>query len=133
MNLRPIQLFALLFIVITATGCKFYFNESEYLGTYYGDFTTEVTAYKSCSGQLVLTDVGDNLVDMELITDSNATLYFTNIKIERGYSLGSSSLNFVDPGTYGVDGAVSRTTHYLYFSYYTSPTYSDYSFKGTRQ
>jgi len=133
MKLKSIHFLILLVAIVTTASCKFYFSESDYLGTYNGDFDSETTIYKTCSGQLVILDAGENLVDMELMTDSNSTFYFSNISVNRGYSLGSESLILEDAGSYGVGASVNRTTHDLYLYYYSGSSYYDYSFRGTRQ
>jgi hypothetical protein len=122
-----------IFALLLLTGCKFYFNEDEYLGTYNGYLESNVVTYKSCNGQLIITDAGDFKVNMELITDSNPTYYFTGISVERGYSLSSQYLNFYDNITYGVDAEVNRINHSVHLSYYDGGSYYDYYFNGDRQ
>lgn len=78
---------------------------------------------------MVLTDAGDNLVSIEVITDSNATFYYTNVSIQRGYSIGSSSLQ-IEGGSQGY-GGISRVTHSIYF-YGEESTSSGYRFYGSR-
>jgi hypothetical protein len=123
----------ILFSFAFLTGCKFYFSEDEYLGTYTGYFEAKETTYKSCNGELIITDVGDFKVNIELITDSNPTYYFTNVSVDRGYSLYSDQLRLSDDVTYGVGGYVHRINHSIYFNYHNQPSNYDYFFRGDRQ
>jgi hypothetical protein len=118
-----------IFLVVFLGGCKFYFSESEYLGTYVGSFTSDTPLYKSCGATLILTDVGDHFVNLELMTDSNPTFYFTNLQVDRGHFIASADLR-IDGGN--VDAWINRNTHYIAFVHYSS-SYYDYRFDGTRQ
>jgi hypothetical protein len=125
------KLFAIgIFITLCFGSCKFYFNESEYLGTYAGSFETETILYKSCNGHVNIIDVGDNLVNLELVTDSNPTFYYSGVKVERGNWLNSSDLRITDNN---LNVYISRTTHDITFYNYGSSGYYEYSFGGTRQ
>src|SRR5687767_8775058 len=109
-NLARLSLY-LLVAMLTITcfnSCKFVFSESEYLGTYPGNFESETPVYKSCNGQVILIDAGNNMVNLELVTDSNPTFYYNNLTVQRGYSLYSSDL-LIDGD--GINAYLSRTTH----------------------
>lgn len=116
-------------LITLFSGCKFIFSESEYLGTYPGYFDSDTGIYEDCNGTAILTDVGDNLVNIELITDSNSTIYFNALKVERGYSLSSDNLR-IDGDN--IDVWINRNTHSIRLAHYTASMY-DYEFNGERQ
>ena len=119
--------------IVFLGGCKFYFNESDYLGTYTGSFDSDTTTYKDCNGTLIITDAGDFKADMQLVSDSNPTFYFTNVTIQRGFSLVSQELRFYTSGSYGAGGGINRTNHSAYLLYQSGPSYYDFTFYGNRQ
>jgi hypothetical protein len=129
MTNRPNIFFILILCILCFSSCKFFFNESEYLGSYPGYIESEIPALKTCDGQVILTDVGDNVVNIELISDSNATMYFNNLKVERGYFLNSADLR-IDATNIRI--WISRTNHDMTFRHDDGSTY-DWSFYGTRQ
>src|SRR5688572_2169649 len=102
--------------VISVSGCKFVFSESEYLGVYPGDFESVTPVFTSCEGHVNIIDVGDNLVNLELVTDSNPTFYYSNLTVERGNFFNSEYLTIRGLGAaYDEDIRVyiNRTNHHI--------------------
>lgn len=129
MHQKTILFLAFISTVLFLPGCKFTFEESEYLGTYTGELRSNSSLYQTCNAQAIVTDVGEELIDVELASDSNSTVYFTSLQVKRGISLVS---HWLYVSTSALRIIFDRNTHYMSLTFYNGGSYYVYSFSGTR-
>jgi len=129
MNKNLFKPISVCLFLIFLQSCKFSFEESEYLGTYIGDFTSKTSLYVDSDAQIIVTDAGENLIDIELTSTLNPTFYFTNLEVTRGFGLTSHLLRV---NSQDLSIWFNRNTDHISFVYYGNSSYAEYYFYGTR-